>query len=146
MRQLTMAIAVLSLLLAAPFSVSAENPQDILIIVNKSSSVKSASVDELRDVFLKKRSSWSGGDKVIPVHASEGSTLREDFRRRVLNMSSGDEKNYWQEKKIKSGDSKPAEFGDTQRAVFKLRGAVSYVYRSQFKEGSANVVLVVPAR
>ena len=146
MRQLTMTIAVLSLLLAAPFSVSAENPQDILVIVNKSSSVKSTSVDELRDVFLKKRSSWSGGDKVIPVHASEGSALREDFRRRVLNMSSGDEKNYWQEKKIKSGDSKPAEFGDTQRAVFKLRGAVSYVYRSQFKEGSANVVLVVPAR
>jgi len=145
MRRITIAITALVFLLAAPLGASAESPQDILIIVNKSAGVKKVSVNELRDVFLKKRASWSVGGKVIPVHASEGSALRDDFRRKVLNMSSADEKKYWQDKKIKSGDSKPAEFGDTQRAVFKLRGAVSYIYRSQFKEGSANIVLVLPA-
>jgi ABC-type phosphate transport system substrate-binding protein len=146
MRHLATASVILALVLAAPRIVGAESPKDILIIVNKAATVGKTTVDELKDVFLKKRSSWSSGGKVIPVHAPEGSPLREDFRKRVLSMSASEEASHWQVRKIKAGDSKPAEFGDTLKAVFKLRGAVSYVYRSQYKEGTANVVLVLPAR
>jgi hypothetical protein len=89
---------------------------------------------------------WSSGAKVVPLNVTNGSGLRDDFRARVLGMTSAQEQSYWQERKIKAGESTPSEFGDTLRAVFKLRGAIGYVYRSQFKEGTAKVLLVIPAR
>ncbi len=145
MTRLASVVTVLAFVLAVAPVARAESPRDILVVVNRASTVDSVTIDELRDVFLKKRASWRSGGKTTPVNASEGSSLREDFRKRVLNMSSSAEKSYWQKRKIKAGESRPAEFENTLRAVFKLRGAVSYVYRSQFKEGTARVVLVLPA-
>lgn len=123
----------------------AESPNDILIVANTASGGGSLSVSDVKDMFLKKRSSWGNGVKVAPLNAVEGSALRRAFRTRVLGMTEADERAYWQERKIKAGESVPPEFGDTLRAVFKLRGAIGYVLRSQFKAGTAKVLLVVPA-
>jgi hypothetical protein len=60
-------------------------------------------------------------------------------------MSVSEERSYWQNSKIKRGVSEPRAFGNVLKAVFKLRGAVSYVYRSQYKAGAAKIVLVIPA-
>jgi ABC-type phosphate transport system substrate-binding protein len=124
---------------------SAESPKDILIVANSAAGVNKVSLADVRDMFLKKRTSWPGGAKVVPVNINDGNGLRNDFRAKVLGMTSAQEKAYWQERKIKAGESTPSEFGDTLRAVFKLRGAIGYVYRSQFKEGTAKVLLVIPA-
>ena len=123
----------------------AQNPWDILIVANAAAGATKLSLADVRDMFLKKRTSWPGGTKVVPVNVTDGSGLRNDFRAKVLGMTSAQEKAYWQERKIKAGESTPSEFGDTLRAVFKLRGAIGYVYRSQFKEGTAKVLLVIPA-
>ena len=136
---------ILSAIVLCPIQARAQNPTDILIIVNKSSKIKQISMDELRDIFLLKRNSWKNGGKVIPIHNREGSESRAAFRKRILNMSSSQEKTYWQERKIKAGVTAPVDFGNTQKAVFKLKGAVSYVYRSQFKEGATKIIMVVPA-
>jgi len=144
MRFATPIAAVLALCIAAPAVVHAESPKDILIIANPAAGASKVTVADVRDMFLKKRTSWPGGAKVVPVNVTE-SGLRNDFRAKVLKMSAAEERSYWQERKIKAGESTPSEFGDTLRAVFKMRGAISYVYRSQFKEGTAKVLLVIPA-
>ena len=123
----------------------AESPNDILIVANTASGGGSMSVSDVRDLFLKKRSSWGNGVKVAPLNAVEGSALRAVFRSKVLGMTGAEEQAYWQERKIKAGESVPPEFGDTLRAVFKLRGAIGYVLRSQFRAGTAKVLLVIPA-
>ena len=122
-----------------------DSPQDILVVANKGVSVGAISKNELRDIFLKKKTSWAKGGQAIPLHAAEGSELRKEFRRRVMDLSAGEEQRYWQQFQIKSGEPQPASFGNTLKAVFKIRGSVSYVFRSQYKEGVAKVLLVLPA-
>jgi ABC-type phosphate transport system substrate-binding protein len=137
------AALVVGLLL--PTLARAESPKDILIVANAAAGVDKLSLADVRDMFLKKRASWPSGAKVVPVNVTDGSGLRNDFRAKVLGMSQSQEQSYWQERKIKAGESTPSEFGDSLRAVFKLRGAIGYVYRSQFKAGTAKVLLVIPA-
>lgn len=123
----------------------AENPNDILVIANLGVKTNSIALDELRDAFLKKRTNWGSGERVVPLNVSDNPKLRDEFRAAVLKMSATEEQRYWQTRKIKEGDSEPAAFGNIQKAVFKLRGAVSYIYRSKYKEGVSKVVLVLPA-
>jgi ABC-type phosphate transport system substrate-binding protein len=138
------------MLLAVPLlqarAAAAESPDDILIVVNKSVTAGSTTVAELRNIFLKKKTSWRTGDQVVPVHATSGSKLRSAFQKRLLGMSATEEREYWKNAKIKHALMEPATFNDTLKAVFKLRGAVSYVFRSQYKEGVAKILLVLPAQ
>ena len=139
-------LAVGALALSLPGRAVADDPDDILIVVNRGVRIESISTSQLREIFLKKRSNWPGGGKALPVNAAAGSRLRAEFTRRVLEMSAGEEESYWYKRKIVSGDTPPPEFSNTLKAVFKLKGAVSYVYRSQYREGVARVLLVLPAK
>lgn len=131
--------------LALPSIAAADDPDDIMVIANSSVTASKITKDELRDIFLKKRTSWSNSGTVKPINASDGSELRKEFCEAVLQMTTEEEKRYFQEEKIKQGLTEPNSFSNTQKAVFKLRGAVSYVFRSEFKEGVAKVLLVIPA-
>lgn len=133
----------LAIVLFGSVPASAENPEDILIVVNGSIKNEQVTKDNLRDIFLKKRGNWSSGIRAVPVY-SKNIALHSDFRERLLNMSSSEEARYWQQLKIRTGESKPVSFDNTLKAVFRLRGAVSYIYRSQYQKGATNVVFVLP--
>lgn len=124
----------------------AEDPGDILIIANDSVPVGSLTLAEAQELFLKDRVYWQSTSKATPVNAPEGSVLREDFLRRVLKMSAGDEKEFWEKKKIKTGVVPPPQFENPLKAVYKLQGGVGYVYRSQYRPGLVKILLVVPAQ
>ncbi len=139
-------IFILSILFTALISsVSvAESPHDILIIANVAIQANAVSMQELRDIFLKERTYWSKGGRAIPVHYREGSDLRNAFRTIVLGFQPNEEKTYWQERFIKTGTEAPPSFSNTQKAVFKLRGSVSYIFRKDYREGVSKILLVVP--
>ncbi|MDJ0764103.1 MAG: hypothetical protein QNJ97_14065 [Myxococcota bacterium] len=143
-RTLLLAGLATALLLQAP-KIRAEDPSDILIIANQSASASQISPDVLRDIFLKKRTAWPSGGKVTPVNASPGSDLRKAFRDHILKMTTNEEQQYWQDLKIRKGAAEPPVFSQPLRAVFHLKGSVSYVFRSQYKEGVVKVLLVIPA-
>ncbi len=144
MRKATVFIAFLAATLVGSVPATAESPEDILVIVNASVKNETVNSDELKAIFLKKRISWSNGIRAVPVH-STNAALRDDFRSRLLQMSEGEELRYWQQFQIQKGEAKPVAFGNTLKAVFQLRGAVSYIYRSQYRKGATNVVFVLPA-
>ncbi len=140
------ALTALALTLSAGFPARAEDPKDILVVVNKSASLTTTlSPEALRNLFLLYRTSFEGGGRAVIINAKNGTPLREDFRRKVLDMSQEEELRYWQERKVRSGQIAPAEFSNPLKAVFKIKGAVGYVYRSQYREGVVDVVLVIPA-
>jgi ABC-type phosphate transport system substrate-binding protein len=122
----------------------ADGPNDILVIANKAVGVDSITLDELKAFFLKQRTSWKGGEKVNPIHAAAGSPLRQAFLQRVLGMSQSQETEHWQSQKIRQGLDGPAELANTLQAVFRVKGGVSYVFRSQYKDGAAKILLVIP--
>jgi len=121
-----------------------ENPMDILIVANKSVPVNSINEAVLRGIFLKVRKDWPGGQAAMPVNAKD-ETLRAAFRSKVLQMDASAENRHWEEVKVKYGQSEPPALSNNLKAVFSLKGSVSYVYRKDFAEGIAKVVMVIPA-
>lgn len=122
----------------------ADSPDDILIVVNSALRLKNVSATELRDIFLRRRETWGNGVRAVPVYAKDAQ-LRKDFRQRFLKLAESEETRFWQRYQIKTGKSQPPSFSNTLRVVFKLTGAVGYVYRSEYRKGVANILLVLPA-
>ncbi len=141
-------VAITAVLVLLQFRADAQEPvvdkpDDILIIVNKAVNIDQTQVDELKAIFLKRKANWSDGTKAIPINAPEGSKIREAFRRLVTGMTRSREQSFWQTQMIKHGTNRPPEFANPLKAVFKLRGAVSYVYRSDYRKGVAKIILVL---
>ncbi|MCP4602614.1 MAG: hypothetical protein GY847_19215 [Proteobacteria bacterium] len=122
----------------------AESPDDILIIANKGVSVNSITIPELKAIFLKQKANWKGGGRVVALNAKENTPLRAAFQKTLLGMSLAKEKSYWQDQKIRTGLSAPPEFGTLLKAVFSLRGSVSYILRKDYREGVVKILLVLP--
>jgi hypothetical protein len=131
--------------LLLPRFAAADDPDDILIIANPSAQASGISLDDIRSIFLKKRANWPRGGNAVPINARKGSALRGEFVQRVLNMTLAEESNYWKDEQIKSGLTEPAEFSNVLKAVFKLRGSIGYVYRSEYREGVAKILYVLKA-
>jgi hypothetical protein len=145
MRIVTFLLTAASFLIVVIGTAFADNPSDILVIANNATPVSSLTIGETQEIFLKERTHWGSSDKAVPINAPEGSVLRNDFRHRALQMKVNEEQQYWQQLKIKSGVTPPPEFENVLKAVFKLRGSVSYIYRSQYKPGLVKILLVLPA-
>lgn len=122
-----------------------KSPNDILVVANKSVTSSSITVGELRSIFLKQKKHWNSGDKAIPVHAKVGTRLRSAFIRAILEMDIREEHDYWEAQRVRYALSPPPEFNNILKAVFHLRGSVSYIFRKDFKEGVVDVLLVIPA-
>ena len=145
MRKLLLLLLALLISLAVPSGAAeAEAPQDLLIVANNNVPVSELSLEEVKAIFLKQRKSWRAGSTAVPIHAKAGSPLRKAFVKRVLGMTESEELSYWEGQKIRSGVEGPPEFGNPLKAVFRIKGGISYVMRSDYKEGVAKILLVVP--
>jgi hypothetical protein len=139
-----MAVVIVSVFALFPTHVAnAESPDDILVIANNSVGVNQVSTLELRTMFLKQRQNWKSGGRVFPLNAKPGTGLRKAFQSKVLGMDATGEKAFWQEQSIKKGISKPSVFSNTLKAVFSVKGSISYCYRKNYKAGLAKVLLVL---
>ncbi len=125
-------------------SSSAESPDDIVVFVNNASLVSSLSAAELKQIFLKKKTSWPGGDKIVSINAVNNSLVREAFRKKVLNMSLQDEATYWENQRIRYQLIAPSEISAGPKAVFKLKAAVAYAFRKDVPKDVVKIVLVIP--
>jgi ABC-type phosphate transport system substrate-binding protein len=132
-------------IVAVGVPVQAESPQDILIVANTSVDQKDIEKGEVRAIFLKNKTSWSSGQKIVAVNAKPGTELRDQFQKRVLEMDSNREVSFFEEQKVRYGTSPPVEFPNPLRAVFHLKGSIGYVFRKDYKEGVAKVLLVIPS-
>ena len=84
----------------------------------------------VRDAFLKKSSSWRGGEGVRPVDLNRKFPAREHFTRDVLKKSMPQLKRYWSQQ-IFSGKGVPPPEVDSEKAmiafVLATRGAIGYL-------------------
>lgn len=139
--------SVIAAFLVAAMTASAwaESPDDILVIAHSKVGQDEMVPGEVKAIFLKKMNNWPSGDKIVPINAKTGSDLRQRFQEAVLEMEPTVETTYWEAQKIRQGSNPPVEFSDPIRAVFSLRGSISYVYRKDYKHGVAKVLLVIPS-
>ena len=122
----------------------ADSPNDILIIANQKVSVSLLTKNEVRQLFLKQRTRWASGQDCIPIHAAKGSELRKAFSKRVLRMAEHEEKTHWNEQQVRLGMRAPPEFKSKslQKAVFNIKGSVSYVFRKDYIPNVTKVLFV----
>jgi hypothetical protein len=146
MRHAILIFLVLFASLGIVRAASAEDPQDILVVANNSVPAKTLTLVEVQEIFLKNRIYWQGTTMAMPINAPEGSAIRGEFRKRVLQMTASAEQQFWQTRKIKTGVKEPAHFDNIIKAVFKLGGSIGYIYRSQYKPGVVKILLVLPVQ
>lgn len=103
--------------------------QSFAIVVN-SANAGSADTSLIKNLYLKKQTSWGGGAEAVPLARSAGSPEQEAFLSSVLGMSQSDLDNYWASEKSKTGATGPREVGSTNillRQIGRKPGAFGVV-------------------
>jgi ABC-type phosphate transport system substrate-binding protein len=140
------AISVIALLLAALYGRAPVRAaqDDFQVIVNPQNPVDELDRGFLRDAFLKKASTWSGGEALRPVDLSRKFAVRERFARQILKKTLPQLKRYWSQQ-VFSGKGVPPPELESERAVVSYvlanKGAVGYLPSSS-NTGGAKVVRV----
>jgi hypothetical protein len=129
-----------------PSESRAEDAKDILIIANKSlaATAEGISPEEVKSFFLKQKTHLGNAKNVVAIHARPGTLLRKHFCSTVLGMTEAQEATYWQNRRLKTGDTPPPEFSDPLRAVFGLKRGLGYIFRGDLKGSVVDVIAVIP--
>jgi ABC-type phosphate transport system substrate-binding protein len=142
-RGLAVALVVLATL-AWPGPRARAASDGFVVIVNPENPVAEVSRDFLRDAFLRKTSSWSGGEVLRPVDLSRRFGARESFSRDVLKKTLPQLKRYWNQQ-VFSGKGVPPPELDSEKAVIAYvlanKGAIGYLPAGS-DPGGARVVKV----
>lgn len=126
---------LLTLSLALALSVGLSSTvmaQDFAIIVNSANSA-AADDSEIKNLFLKKKTTWSSGAEAVPFARPADTPEHKAFIQNFLDFSQADLDNYWQAEKSKSGLTGPREVGSTNiltRQVSRKEGAFGIISAS----------------
>ena len=108
---------------------SANEPAELVVVVNSANTIKLTS-SMLENVFLRKTTNWDDGVRVIPINGLPDSERRHTFDRAALGMSPDEVARYWLDLRIRGGGTAPREVDDpivTLKLVGRLEGAIGYV-------------------
>jgi ABC-type phosphate transport system substrate-binding protein len=135
-------LLIIAALMQQRTAVQAESVNDIVVIANRNLPVSTVSRVVVRRIFRKEITTYKG-NRVQPIHARTGSSLRKQFVSRVLGMNDSGEQKYWQDMQVKKGIRPPIELSNTVRAVFSAPGAISYCFRKDFNPATAKILLTI---
>jgi ABC-type phosphate transport system substrate-binding protein len=127
------AIATVVMLLWAATSSTDASPgatREFVVIVNKQNPLSELSTVKLRTVFLRRISRWPWGAEIQPVDLSDGSALRRNFAREVLDSTLAQLEIYWIDQKQTRNINPPAVAPSVEAAkstVAAYPGAIGYI-------------------
>jgi len=128
MRKLLLPLFISLLIIGTP--VNAEP----VVIVNARSEVDRLSQDEVINIFLGRYRRLPNGDVAIPVDQPDGSALKNQFYRKLVNKNLNEINAYWS-RLIFSGKTSPPKQAVNAAEVAALMsgnsGGVSYIERAQ---------------
>ena len=100
------------------------------MIVNAGNAVASLNAAQVSDYFLKRTTTWSGGQRVAPVEPQPQSATRAAFSKAVHKKDVASVKAYWQELVFSGRDTPPAVKASDDEIVAYVKanpGAIGYV-------------------
>ena len=140
-------VAWLVLVIAcAPHPVCAEESISLAVVVGTASPVQRVTLDELREVYLRRQRVWADGSRAIPVNLPPDHPVRDVFSRRVLGRSTRDLVSYWNARYF-DGITPPAVLPSTSavRAYLVTEpGAIAYLPAHEV-DADCRVVLRIAA-
>jgi len=117
-----------------------------VIIVHPANKVAELTREFVRNAYLKKATTWSGGETIRPVDLNRRFPVRKQFTEQVLKKSMTQLKIYWNQQ-IFSGKGVPPPEKDSEAAVITYvlsnKGAIGYLAAGADPRG-AKVVGLAP--
>lgn len=127
-------IVIALVLLLAPVA-GRPNPPLLAVIVHPDRSAVT-SIDELAQIYLRRKRFWSDGNPIVPLNLPAGTPLRMEFSRSVLRQSEARLAEYWNRQYF-YGILPPATLASTDavlRYVASEPNAIGYVPASEANE------------
>ena len=134
---LKQALILLALLLPVP------GQADIVVIVNATNPIRNISSQEVAELYLGRSHTFSSGEFALAFDHPRDSALREQFFRKVANMSISQVNTYWSRLLFAGQETPPRSLAAEQAVLDVVRrnpGAIGYV-GSPPKEALLRVVL-----
>ncbi len=131
MKRLITMLACAGLLLSAGAALAQR--ASFKVVVNASSSTSSLSRATASKLFLKKKTRWESGGKVLPVDQVKKSSVRESFSEAVHNKDVRAIESYWQTQIFGGRATPPPELVSDTEILDYVRthaGAIGYVSRN----------------
>ncbi len=95
MRPLGVIALLVTAVVAAPLRAEVEEAPAIAVIVGQGSFVTQVSLDDLRELYLRRRRLWPNGSRAIPINLPPNHPVRERFSTAVLGRSAQGLVAYW---------------------------------------------------
>lgn len=120
--------------------------QDVIVVVNKQTSISQITISQLREIFTGTRSRFTDGGRALPV-LLKGGPVHEVFLHHYLGESPAEFRTRWRKAVFTGEGSMPKEFG-TEAAILEYvaatPGAIGYV--SRISDPDAVKTLMVSAQ
>jgi hypothetical protein len=124
------ALLAIAFVVALDGGLHAQQPPDLVVIVNEKVLATALSADELASIFTRATRSWKDGDIVIPLNLRPGTAERTEFDRTVLKMSPERSAQFWMDRQVRGEEPAPKAIARAEimvRLVATARGAIGYV-------------------
>ena len=126
-------LSLLAVLALAAAAGPARAESSYRVIVNSASGVSALSAADVSAYFLKTKTKWESGAKVLPVDLADDAKAREDFSEGILRRSVAAVKAYWQQQIFSGRALPPPELKDDAAVTAYVKaneGAIGYVSSS----------------
>jgi hypothetical protein len=132
MHRLLIIIVACILVLALPVAAD----ESIAVVTQRTSPLKSVSLETLKQVFLRKSLIDNKGSRWIPLNLPINDELRQNFSLALFNKLPEDQENYWNEQYFHGID--PPQVLASEEAVLRFveitPGAIGYVHKHNVHE------------
>ena len=88
-------LASVVLVIWAPSAHAADPAAPLAVVVGQNSTITAVSLDQLRELYLRRRRVWPDGTAAVPINLPPDSPLRQRFSRVVLGRTPADLLSYW---------------------------------------------------
>ena len=155
-------VRIAGFLLAASAACAAwgENPRKkVVVIVNAANPVESLRASQIRELFLKKHTTWrtdladvpdrkgfDEAEQVRPIDLAAGQEERRMFLEKVLEMSAASLERHWVKVQYQNAVDPPIQAESSERMirlVGSLKGSIGFVFEDALTDEARKKVKVV---
>lgn len=132
MRSCSIVLLVLTALPLSPALAKAPQRQDIVVIVNPASGVRTLTKEQVIDIFMGRFRQLPSGTTALPIDLA-GTTQRALFYEQLIHWTLAEVGSYWARLIFSGQANPPARAPDARAAVTLVAGnpgAIAYVERS----------------
>jgi hypothetical protein len=118
---------------AATIAAGADDGDPLVVVVARASTVTSVSMDDLREIYLRRRRVWPDGSAIVAINLPPENPARLRFSRRVLGRTPAELLSYWNARYFE-GITPPLVLHSpaaVRAYVAQQPGAIGYVPRSE---------------